>query len=334
MCDLLTRHPDADLASRARTILLEEFLVRRTIQTLKEKVAVVAGATRGAGRGIAVELGAAGATVYCTGRSTKNNKSDLNRPETIEETAELVTQAGGRGIAVRVDHTQEDEVRAFFERVKEEQNGQLDILVNDVWGGDSLTEWGKPFWELEPAKGFKLLERSVFSHIITSKYGVPLMLERGQGLVIEITDGDTLDYRGNLFYDLAKTTVIRLAHDMALDVKGEIVAMPGTNARAVKANTITVVALTPGWLRSEEMLELFGVTEATWRDGIGSQHDAGGSFAFSETPHYIGRAVVALAGDPNIHSKHGQALATWHLAKEYGFKDIDGSQPHWADKTR
>lgn len=304
------------------------------MQTLKEKVAVVAGSTRGAGRGIAVELGRAGAIVYCTGRSTKHNRSDLNRPETIEETAELVTKAGGRGIAVRVDHTKEDEVRAFFEKVKEEQNGQLDILVNDVWGGDSLTEWGKPFWELELDKGFKLLERSIFSHIITSKYGVPLMLKRGQGLVIEITDGDTLTYRGNLFYDLAKTTVIRLAQDMAQDVKGEIVAMPGTNARAIQANTITVVALTPGWLRSEEMLEIFGVTEATWRDGIASKHDHDGAFAFSETPHYIGRAVVALATDPNIHRKHGQALATWHLVRDYGFTDVDGSQPHWADKTR
>lgn len=304
------------------------------MQSLKGKVAVVAGATRGAGRGIAVELGAAGATVYCTGRSTKNNRSDLNRPETIEETAELVTKAGGQGIAVRVDHTKENEVKTFFEKVNEEQNGQLDILVNDVWGGDSLTEWGKPFYELDLTKGFKLLERAVFSHIITSKYGVPLMLGRGQGLIIEITDGYELNYRGNLFYDLAKTTVIRLAHNMAVELGGEVGALPGMSPDAVKANHITVVALTPGWLRSEEMLETFGVTEATWRDGVGSKHDHGGSFAFSETPYYIGRAVVALASDPNIHAKHSQSLATWHLVRAYNFTDIDGSQPHWEDKTR
>jgi NAD(P)-dependent dehydrogenase (short-subunit alcohol dehydrogenase family) len=306
------------------------------MQSLQGKVAVVAGATRGAGRGIAVELGAAGATVYCTGRSTKNNRSDLNRPETIEETAELVTKAGGRGIAVRVDHTKEKEVQTFFEKVNEEQNGQLDILVNDVWGGDSLTEWRKPFWELDLDKGFKLLERAVFSHIITSKYGVPLMLGRGQGLVIEITDGDTLNYRGNFFYDLAKTTVIRLAYNMAAELRGDIFNLPGLEleATSIPENKITVIALTPGWLRSEEMLEIFGVTEATWRDGVGSKHDHDGSFAFSETPHYIGRAVVALASDPNIHSKHGQALATWHLVREYNFTDIDGSQPHWAEKTR
>jgi NAD(P)-dependent dehydrogenase (short-subunit alcohol dehydrogenase family) len=305
-------------------------------KTLEGKIALVAGATRGAGRGIAVELGAAGATVYCTGRSTKNNPSDLNRSETIEETAELVTKAGGVGIAVRVDHTQEGEVKRLFEKIQEEQNGQLDILVNDVWGGDSLTEWRKPFWELELDKGFKLLERAVFSHIITSKYGVPLMLEKGQGLVIEITDGDTLNYRGNFFYDLAKTTVIRLAHNMAAELRSDIFNLPGLEleATSIPENKITVIALTPGWLRSEEMLEIFGITEAAWRDGIGSKHDHGGLFAFSETPHYIGRAVVALASDPNIHAKHGQALATWHLMREYNFTDIDGSQPHLEDKTR
>jgi NAD(P)-dependent dehydrogenase (short-subunit alcohol dehydrogenase family) len=296
------------------------------MQALKDKVAVVAGATRGAGRGIAVELGAAGATVYCTGRSTKNNPSDLNRPETIEETAELVTQAGGLGIAVRVDHTKENEVKALFEKVKSDQ-GKLDILVNDVWGGDSLTEWGKPFYELDLEKGFKLLERSIFSHIITSKYGVPLMLEHGQGLVIEITDGDTLNYRGNFFYDLAKTTVIRLAHNMAAELKGNILNHPGLEVSSVNQNTITVVALTPGFLRSEEMLEHFGVTEATWQEAVKKDP----YFAESETPHYIGRAVVALASDKNVHEKHGKALATWHLSREYNFKDIDGRQPHWQE---
>lgn len=301
-----------------------------TEKMLKEKVAVVAGSTRGAGRGIAVELGAAGATVYCTGRSTKNNPSDLNRLETIEETAELVTKAGGQGIAVRVDHTKEDEVKALFEKVKAEQ-GKLDILINDVWGGDQLTEWGKPFYELDLEKGFKLLERSIFTHIITSRYGVPLMLEQKSGLLIEITDGDALNYRGNLFYDLAKTTVIRLAHNMATELKDKVINLPDGKTISVDKNSITVVALTPGFLRSEEMLEHFGVSEATWRNAVGGKHDPDSYFAESETPHYIGRAVVALASDENVHEKHGKTLATWHLSREYDFKDIDGRQPHWQE---
>jgi NAD(P)-dependent dehydrogenase (short-subunit alcohol dehydrogenase family) len=294
-------------------------------QALKGKIAVVAGATRGAGRGIAVELGAAGATVYCTGRSTKNNPSDLNRSETIEETAELVSKAGGTGIPMRVDHTKEDEVKTLFEKVKAEQ-GKLDILVNDIWGGEKLIEWGKPFYELDLQQGFKLLERSIFTHIITSKYGVPLMLERNQGLIIEITDGDTLDYRGNFFYDLAKTTVIRLAHNMAAELAGQLIKPTGENV-SVHSNKITVLALTPGFLRSEEMLEHFGVTESTWQEAIKKDP----YFAESETPHYIGRAVVALASDPKVHEKHGQALATWHLSREYGFKDSDGRQPNWQE---
>ncbi|MCL6567906.1 MAG: SDR family NAD(P)-dependent oxidoreductase, partial [Meiothermus silvanus] len=214
---------------------------------LKGKVAVVAGATRGCGRGIAVELGAAGITVYCTGRSTRGNPSDLNRPESIEETAELVTKAGGTGIAVRVDHTQEDQVKALFERVRAEQNGRLDILVNDVWGGDPLVEWGKPFWELDVAQGWRLLERSVYSHILTSRYAVPLMVERDAGLIVEVTDGDSLSYRGNFFYDLVKTTVIRLAYAMAEELR---------------PHGVTALAVTPGFLRSEAVLDHLGVTEA------------------------------------------------------------------------
>ncbi len=280
------------------------------MSNLKGQIAVVAGATRGCGRGIAVELGAAGATVYCTGRSTRGHPSDLNRPETIEETAELVAQAGGKGIAVQVDHTEEDQVKDLFERVKAEQ-GKLDILVNDVWGGDSLIEWGKPFWELDMAQGWRLLERSVYSHLLTSRHAVPLMLEHA-GLIIEVTDGDSLSYRGHFFYDLVKTSVIRIAHNLAQELK---------NTR------LTAVALTPGFLRSEAMLEHFGVSEANWRDAIAQDP----YYAESETPHYIGRAVVALASDPDVHKKAGRALATWHLAREYGFRDIDGRAPHWQE---
>ncbi len=283
------------------------------MKRLAGKVAVVAGATRGAGRGIAVELGAAGATVYCTGRSVRGNPSDLGRKETIDETAELVTAAGGRGIAVRVDHSRPEEVEAFFARVDEEQAGQLDILINDIWGGESLTEFGKPFWELSLEKSLKMIERAIFTHIITSRYGVPLMIRQGSGLIIEVTDGDSDSYRGNLPYDLVKNSVIRLARGQAEDLS------------AAGHEGITAIALTPGFLRSEEMLDYFGVAEANWRDAVAKEP----YFAESETPHYIGRAVVALAADPDIHDKHGKAWATWTLVDEYGFEDVDGRQPHW-----
>ena len=288
------------------------------MKPLAGKVAVVAGATRGAGRGIAVELGAAGATVYCTGRSVRGRPSDLNRAETIDETAELITVAGGKGIPARTDHTKEEEVRALFERVKSEQGGQLDILVNDIWGGDSLTEWKVPFWEMDVSKGLKMLERAIFTHIITSRYGVPLMVVQGSGLIIEIGDGDTLDYRGTFLYDFVKTSVIRLAFGMAEDLRTKIKTAEGQAPAG-----ITALALTPGYLRSEEMLENFGVTEANWQDG--AKKDP--SFARSETSHYIGRAVVALACDPNVREKAGKALSTWGLVDEYGFTDLDGTQP-------
>ncbi len=279
---------------------------------LNGKVALVAGATRGAGRAIAVALGSAGATVYCTGRTTRSHTSDIGRKENIDETAELVTVAGGTGIAIQVDHSQEAEVMALVQRISSEQHGQLDILVNDIWGGESLAEWGKPFWELSVEKGLRMLQRAVFTHIITSRHAVPLMVARGQGLVIEITDGDSDNYRGNLVYDLAKASVIRLAMGMASELKSK---------------GIIAVALTPGFLRSEQMLDHFGITEANWRDGIAQDL----YFAGSETPYFIGQAVVALAADSNVASKSGKALATWHLAEEYGFHDADGSQPHWAN---
>lgn len=238
-----------------------------------------------------------------------------NRPETIEETAERVTAAGGRGIPVKVDHTQEQEVVALFERIQAEQNGRLDILVNDIWGCEELTEW-IPFWEQDPQKGLALLARAIHTHILTNRHGAPLMIARNAGLILEIGDGDNYDYRGALFYSLAKINVIHIAAAMTADL-----------AEAKK--NITALALVPGFLRSEFMLAHFGVTEENWRDAIAK--DA--AFARSETPHYIGRAVVALASDPNVHSKAGKVLATWNLVKEYGFTDLDGSQPKWHNDT-
>ena len=278
-------------------------------QPLLNQVSVVAGATRGAGRGIARMLGEAGATVYCTGRSVSGRPATNGRPETIEETAEMVTAVGGRGIAVRTDHTAEAEVEQLFARIRTEQ-GRLDVLVNSIWGGDALTEWGAPFWELSAAQGLELLERAVHSHIITSRHGVPLMVERDAGLIVEVTDGDTLGYRGNLFYDLAKNAVIRLAYAMAADLH---------------AYQVAAVALTPGMMRSEAVLDLCGVTEANWRDAI----EKDPYFAESETPCYIGRAVAALAADPDVGARSGGLFSSWGLANEYGFTDVDGRQPDW-----
>ncbi|WP_327387694.1 SDR family oxidoreductase [Streptomyces sp. NBC_01207] len=283
---------------------------------LAGKVALVAGATRGGGRGIAIELGAAGATVYVTGRSSGTSRSDLDRPETIEETAEKVTAAGGVGVPVRTDHSDPEEVRALVARIAAEQDGRLDVLVNSVWGGDPLTDWEHPLWEQDLDQGLLLLRRAVETHVITSRYALPLMVARGSGLVVEVTDGNTARYRGSFFYDMAKSAVIRLAVAQAAELRPHGVA---------------AVSLTPGFLRSEALLEHFGVTEANWRDGAAEDPN----FARSETPAYLGRAVVALAADPDVIARSGRALATWDLYKEYGFTDADGTQPdfaaHWAE---
>jgi NAD(P)-dependent dehydrogenase (short-subunit alcohol dehydrogenase family) len=278
---------------------------------LEGKVAVVAGGTRGAGRGISVELGAAGATVYVTGRSSRSaGLSPIGRPETIEQTAEMIEERGGRGIAVRVDHSRPEEVERLFERIEEEQGGRLDVLVNDIWGGESLMQFDTPFWELSLEDGLAMLRQGVETHVITSHYAAPLMVRRKSGLILEITDGVGTGYRGSLFYDLVKTSVVRLALAQAVELRQHRVA---------------ALALTPGFLRSEEMLDHFGVSEETWRDAI--QKDP--HFAASETPTYIGRAVAALAADPDVLGRTGGAVSTWQLAKEHGFTDRDGSRPDW-----
>jgi len=280
-------------------------------QVLKGKVALVAGATRGAGRGIAVELGAAGATVYLSGRTTRTQRSEYNRPETIEETAELVQHAGGQGIAVQVDHLDPAQVQALVARIEREQS-RLDVLVNDVWGADFLAEWNVPVWEHSLEKGLRMLRLAIDTHIITSHFALPLLIKNPGGLVVEMTDGtaeyNNANYRLSLFYDLAKTSVIRMAW---------------AQAQELRPHQCTAVALTPGWMRSEMMLDAYGVSEANWRDATAKQPH----FVITETPRYVGRAVAHLAGDPEVARWSSQSLSSGQLAKVYGFTDLDGSQP-------
>lgn len=278
--------------------------------SLKGKVALVAGATRGAGRGIAVELGAAGATVYVTGRSTRSKRSEMNRPETIEETAQLVNHAGGEGIAINVDHLIPDQVQALVNRITDEQ-GALHILVNDIWGATKM-EWNKSVWESDLDYGLHQLRLAVDTHAITSHFAIPLLIKKPGGLVVEVTDGtdeyNAKNYRVSFFYDLAKAAVNRMAFALAHELK---------------AHNATAVSLTPGWLRSEAMLEVYGVTESNWLDATKRQPH----FAISESPAFVGRAVVALSEDREVSRWNGMSLSSGQLAKIYGFTDIDGSQP-------
>ncbi len=256
-----------------------------------------------------MELGRAGATVYVTGRSTRQQRSPMQRPETIEETAELVAAEGGAAVAIRVDHARPADVAALIAGIEREQ-GRLDLLVNDIWGGDGLIGWSQRFWEHDLEAGLQAVRNAIDTHLITSWHATPLLLRRRGGLIVEVTDGVGDGYRGQLFYDLAKDGVIRLAMAQAADLRD-------TGA--------TAVALTPGFLRSEAMLDHFGVTEATWRDGIARDPH----FAASETPRFIGRAVAHLAADPDVGRFAGQALSSWGLAAEYGFDDVDGRRPDW-----
>jgi NAD(P)-dependent dehydrogenase (short-subunit alcohol dehydrogenase family) len=279
--------------------------------TLQGKIALVAGATRGAGRGIAVELGAAGATVYVTGRTTRHHQSEYQRPETIEQTAELVSAAGGTGIAVPVDHLIADDVRKLVERIRAEQ-GRLDILVNDIWGGEKLFEWNKPVWDHDLENGLRLLRLGIDTHLITAHHALPLLIERPGGLLVEVTDGtaeyNAEHYRLNPFYDLAKVAVNRMAW---------------AHAKDLAPHGATSVSITPGWLRSEMMLDAFEVTEENWRDAaLKSPH-----FVITETPRFVGRAVAALAADPDRVRWNGQSLSSGGLAQVYGFTDVDGSRP-------
>ena len=277
---------------------------------LAGRIALVAGATRGAGRGIAVELGAAGATVYVTGRTTRSEPSEMNRPETIEETAALVDEAGGRGIAVQVDHLVPDEVRALVKKIEDEQ-GALHVLVNDIFGATKI-EWNKSVWESTLDFGLHTLRLAVDTHAITSHFACPLLIKTPGGLVVEVNDGteeyNATHYRNSFFYDLAKASVTRMAFALAHELR---------------PHQATAVSLTPGWLRSEVMLEVYGVNESNWQDATTSSPH----FAISESPAFVGRAVAALAQDPDVARWNGKSLSSGQLAKVYGFTDLDGSQP-------
>lgn len=286
-------------------------------EALRGKVALVAGATRGAGRGIAAALGEAGATVICTGRTTRQRRSEYDRPESIEETAELVTQVGGHGVAIAVDHLQHEQVSALAERIGGEF-GALDVLVNDIWGAEILkggpAEWDTPIWEHDLNKGLRILRLAIDTHLITSHYLLPLLIRKPGGLLVEVTDGtdayNATHYRISVYYDLAKVAVNRLAFS-----QGHELAKHGG----------TALAITPGWMRSEMMLEAFGVQESNWRDAVGTSAPAG--FAMSETPRYVGRAVAAVAADPEKARWNQKSVSSGELAKGYGFRDVDGSQP-------
>jgi NAD(P)-dependent dehydrogenase (short-subunit alcohol dehydrogenase family) len=274
-------------------------------------VALVAGATRGAGRGIAVELGGAGATVYVTGRTTRERRSEYDRDETIEETAELVSAAGGQGIAVPTDHLVPEQVESLVARISREQD-TLDVLVNDIWGGERLFEWDTPIWKHSLENGLHMLRLAIDTHLITNHYALPLLLARPGGLVVEMTDGtaeyNAVHYRNSTFYDLAKTSIIRLAWALS---------------REVAEHGATAVSLTPGWLRSEMMLETFGVSESNWQNATAIEPH----FVISESPRFVGRAVAALAADADRARWNGQSLSSGQLAGVYGFTDVDGSRP-------
>jgi NAD(P)-dependent dehydrogenase (short-subunit alcohol dehydrogenase family) len=278
---------------------------------LAGKIALVAGATRGAGRGIAIELGAAGATVYCTGRTTRTQRSEYNRPETIEETAEAVTAAGGHGVAIQVDHLDAGQVQALAARI-DADNGRLDVLVNDIWGSEHLIEWNVPIWQHSLERGLRMLRLGIDTHLITSHFALPLLIRRPGGLVVEMTDGtaeyNRANYRLSIYYDLVKTSVQRMAWALA---------------RELAPHGATAVALTPGWLRSEMMLGHYGVTEENWREATAKQPH----FIISESPRFVGRSVVALARDPEKARWNGLSVSSGELAKVYGFRDLDGSQP-------
>ncbi len=282
---------------------------------LAGRVALVAGATRGCGRAIAIELGALGATVYGSGRSTRAGRSPMDRPETIEDTAELVTAAGGEGVAVRCDHSDAHDVDALVQRIRSD-HARLDILVNDVWGGDPFVQWGKTLWEHPLDATLSVLRNGIETHLITSHFAIPLMLEGTGGLVVEVGDGKRdVPYRTNMSYDVVKSAVVRIGEALAHEVR---------------PHGLTALTVTPGWLRSESMLELYDVTEETWREAA----ERIPYFGHSETPHLLGRGIAALAADADRDRFSGQCLGSWDLMRIYDLTDADGARPDWGAVDR
>ncbi|WP_327582135.1 SDR family oxidoreductase [Nonomuraea sp. NBC_00507] len=279
-------------------------------QPLAGKVALVAGATRGCGRATAIELGALGATVYGTGRSTRSGRSPLDRPETIEDTAELVTAAGGEGVAVRCDHSDADDVMKLVDRIRDD-HGRLDILVNDIWGGDPFLQFDKPLWEHPLDATLGVLRNGIETHLITSRFAIPLMLKGTGGLVVEVGDGKgEVPYRANMSYDLVKTAVVRMGLGLAHELT---------------PYGVTALTVTPGYLRSESMLDHFSTTEDTWRERAKDVP----YFEHSETPHLLARGIAALAADPDRERFAGLCLGSWELMREYDLRDTDGTRPDW-----
>lgn len=271
----------------------------RLVEQLKGKVALVTGGSRGAGRGIAVELGKAGATVYVTGRSIKG-KSTNQWPGTINDTVSQIVAAGGRGIAVRCDHTNDSETEALIKRIDSEQ-GRLDILVNNVWGGNELHIENKHFWELPLKHWENMFSSGVRAQLVTNYFAIPLMLQNEKGIIIHTTFWDQDQYTGHFFYDLAKNALNRMAYGLSTEVK---------------QNNIAVLAVSPGWMRTELVLKEFQTNENDWHEIA--------ELSNTESPYYIGRAITALASDPDVMKKNGQVLRVGDLAKEYQFTDIDG----------
>jgi NAD(P)-dependent dehydrogenase (short-subunit alcohol dehydrogenase family) len=274
---------------------------------LAGRVALAAGATRGAGRGVARALAEAGALVYCTGRSAAGHPKGMDRPETLDETVRLIEEAGGRAVMARVDHTSDEEVARLAAHIRSEA-GRLDVLVNSIWGGDPMIDWSQRFWEIDLASVRAYLDQTLLSHVITSRRCAPLMVEADRGLIVEIIDGHFAGYRGHILYDLVKAALARLAYGMAMEL-----AETG----------VTALSLSPGFLRSEAVLEHFGVREENWRDAIAKDP----YFAESETPILVGRAAVALASDAHVKRKAGLIWFASDLAREYGFTDVDGRVP-------
>jgi NAD(P)-dependent dehydrogenase (short-subunit alcohol dehydrogenase family) len=282
---------------------------QKSARSFKGQVAVVAGATRGAGRGIARALGEAGAIVYCTGRSVRGNLSPYGRPETIDETAEFIKAEGGDAIAVRVDHTVESEVESLFARVDRE-HGRLDVLVNSIAGEEPMMGEWTSFWNSNLKNGEAVFRQALLSHIITAKHAAPLMIRRRRGLIVEVTENEILSAGGNPLSQTVKFALKGLAFNMAAELKPHGVA---------------AIAITPGFLRSEAMLERLGVTEANWRDAGKTDKN----FLESESPLFVGRAVAALAQDARVLERSGQLYSSWELGREYRFTDTDGRRPDW-----